>query len=226
MDMLLPSSIDVEKVARRLAEVAQLIRAKPHSKAKLVALQNFADFLLPYARTRVEEATPVHVVAWLAWRETHGKGKTIVHLVTCPFIGAPTVAHCDCPRRLKATTLSGLASRLRSAFRELGDRFTMPWALSMGNPADSKQVEVYLAAVTSEQQSAGVTVSQATVMLLPKLRTLLFAIRSRLGVFQLPALEFIRIHDAHYLFPVAVTGQALVLWTKAFQPIRGVGTLL
>ena len=180
-------------VDKRMDEVLQLIREKPHNKAKLATIQNFAQYLLPTAGLRVEDATPWHVMSWLSWRDTHGRGKTIVHLLTCQFIGSATNAHCACPRRLKATYIAGLVSRLRSAYRDLGDRWEHRWAFSAGNPADSRAVDDYIHAVNTEQKAAGVTVSQASVMLLPKLRLLLFAMRSRLQVKGLPTMQFLLI---------------------------------
>ena len=68
--------------------------ASKHRAKEQAALDSFASFCasLPGGARSVVHASSVEVIWFLAWRATHGSGRTIVHDIACPAAGP-----CACP---------------------------------------------------------------------------------------------------------------------------------
>ena len=150
-------SVDEELISNRVAALRADIANKTHTKSKCAEFAQFQRFLESRANTRqrkrpVFSAMPEDVVDFLAHRDVSGGGRTIVHEQACV---SRDVTGCDCPRRLAAGSVRGIASKLRTRFYELGT--AGPWdALSaVGNPAESSAVSSFLTAVDEEQARAG-----------------------------------------------------------------------
>ena len=121
---------------------------------------------LPGAKTPFS-ATPKDVCRFLAWKDS--RGKTQVHVSTCPFLGKHKVHSCRCPVRLSYATVDSYIGKLRAIFKDAGREGDWNTALSLGNPAASAEVKAYLKAFTSEQLQAAVTPKQATPLFLVKI---------------------------------------------------------
>lgn len=55
---------------------------------------------------------------FLVWKDS--KGKTIVHNVSCLYLGSRTSGECHCPRRLASGTVEGIIQQLIQVFDEQG----------------------------------------------------------------------------------------------------------
>ena len=54
------------------------------SQKKLHALQSLISFFRTFFRLRLEEVTPNDALHWIAWRETKGSARTVVHDLAVP----------------------------------------------------------------------------------------------------------------------------------------------
>ena len=112
-------------------------------------------------------ATPKDVCRFLAWKDS--RGKTQVHVTTCPYLGKHQLHSCGCPVRLSYATVDSYSGKLRAIFKEAGREGDWNSALGLGNPAASAEVKAYLKAFTSEQLQAAVTPKQTTPLFLVKI---------------------------------------------------------
>ena len=135
--------------------------ASKHRAKEQAALDSFASFCasLPGGARSVVHASSVEVIWFLAWRATHGSGRTIVHDIACPAAGP-----CACPVLLKASTMGKLLGSLRRELDSVcgcsaGSRHSLQEA---ANPAAAPAVERWLAEYENAQRRAGVTTTQVT----------------------------------------------------------------
>ena len=98
-------------------------------------------------------------MSFLIWKDSFGK--TRIHRDECRLFGSKRGGDCTCPKRLAFGTVDSLIGKLRSIFSAAGrsgDDSSLP---GYGNPAASKLVKDYLAAVRIEQLEPRVLPSQA-----------------------------------------------------------------
>ena len=120
-------------------------------------------------------ASPMDVVRFLFHREKGGR--TTVHALSCPHLGASGVFACGCPRRLAAGTVDSYVGMLRAIFNAVGRH-------GHANPCDSEEVKGWVKASLLEQQRHRVPVKQARPVFSTHLRLLAREIEFRLS--QLP----------------------------------------
>lgn len=134
--------------------------------------RRFADFLCwLYGRTSFDvlQATPQDVVRFLVYLDFSAKvtkNSSIIHVDDCPALSrhkpsSSRVDGCECPVRLKHTTVHGYIRTISGLYTRLG--VTTPWShqTAMGNPVQSEEVDLYRRAVEREQAQALVGLTQA-----------------------------------------------------------------
>jgi integrase len=128
----------------------------------------FVTFLIEMgceaAQASLFAATPTDVVWFFMEKDT--AGRTVVHAKECPYLrqGSSWAGRlCNCPRRLKASTLDSAIGTLRGVFRDLGR--TGPWCYRThtGNPCDSREVQAFLKWSDKEQLQGGVETKRAAL---------------------------------------------------------------
>ena len=159
---------DISTIDGRLDQLRGIALSSAYAKQRESLKKEFSAFLcsLPGAKT-LFSATPKDVCRFLAWKDS--RGKTQVHVSTCPFLGKHKVHSCRCPVRLSYATVDSYIGKLRAIFKDAGREGDWNTALSLGNPAASAEVKAYLKAFTSEQLQAAVTPKQATPLFLVKI---------------------------------------------------------
>ena len=97
---------------------------------------------------------------FLVWCDQ--SGKTSIHSVACPQIGAK-YPDCNCPKRLAYDTVKSRIPQLKSIFDSVGR------SDPCGNPASSNEVQVYLKQIRVEQSVGHVQPQQAKPIFMKKL---------------------------------------------------------
>ena len=140
-------------------------------------LTGFLSRLTP--RRDISCAIPEDVVSFLIWKDSFGK--TRIHRDECRLFGSKREGDCTCPKRLAFGTVDSLIGKLRSIFSAAGrggDDTSLP---GYGNPAASKLVKEYLAAVRIEQLESRVLPSQADPFFISDLAAVAAHIGSRVN---------------------------------------------
>lgn len=158
-----PAVINEEAIAARLAVLRGDLARKAHTKSKCAEFDGFQLFLASRQnrqcrREGVLAAIPGDVAEYLIHRDVSGKGKTLVHDVSCM---TRSTTGCDCPLRMASDTLRGIASKVRTRLYEIGCSGAWDAVQGSGNPADSMAVSQLLASVDEEQAAAGCRVLMA-----------------------------------------------------------------
>ena len=107
--------------------------------------------------------------------------KTRIHRDICRLFGSKRGGDCTCPKRLAFVTVDSLIGKLRSIFSAAGrggDDSSLP---GYGNPAASRLVKEYLAAVRIEQLESRVLPSQADPFFISDLAAVSAHIGSRVN---------------------------------------------
>ena len=152
-----PLAIDETAIAQRAGSLWAIIDQKAHSRSKCAEFDGFMRFIASRNTARKVRdgylsAIPQDVVEYLVHRDLSGAGRTKVHVPAC----ASRMDHgCNCPVRMAADSLKGVASKIRTRFYELGCAGVWNMSQGCGNPADSGAVSQLLAAVHDEQALAG-----------------------------------------------------------------------
>ena len=118
-------------------------------------------------------------MSFLIWKDSFGK--TRIHRNNCYLFGSKRSGECSCPKRLAFRTVDSLIGKLRSIFSAAGrsgDDSSMP---GYGNPAASKLVKEYLAAVRIEQLESRVMPSQVDPFFISDLAAVAAHIGSRIN---------------------------------------------
>ena len=107
----------------------------------------------------VISATPQDIVSFLIWKDNFGRTK--IHREGCQFFCTKVKSACSCLRRLAFGQVDCMIGKLSSIFSAAGrggDDSTIP---GHGNPAASRVVKDYLAAMRVEQLEARIVPTQA-----------------------------------------------------------------
>ena len=92
------------------------------------------------------------------WKDS--KGKTKIHVLSCPNFGCHSKWKCSCPSRLATGTVDSTIGKLRSIFNSIGR--SGEWSgLTLGNPVAHLSVKKYLASISEEQAKARVSPRKA-----------------------------------------------------------------
>ena len=121
-------------------------------------------------------ASPKDLIRFLVWKDS--KGKTKIHVPSCPNFGSHSKRKCSCPSRLAAGTVDSTIGKLRSIFNSLG-RSGVWSGLSPGNPAAHPSVKEYLASISEEQARARVSPRQAVPFFFDKFSKLCYYLRKQ-----------------------------------------------
>ena len=122
---------------------------------------------------------PEDIASFLILKDSFGK--TRIHRDNSYLFGSKRSGECSCPKRLAFGTIDSLIGKLRSTFLAAGrsgDDSSMPGS---GNPAASKLVKEYLAAVRIKQLESRVLPSQADLFFISDLATVAAHIGSRIN---------------------------------------------
>ena len=165
----LPSALEnvdwvtVHEVAAQFADAADATQHHQKQDAVYESFQAFcASLCAPFQPCHAASASPAVVCHFLAYRATHSSGTlSQLHAQDCPQLGT-----CECPRRMKFTTLEKLLGALR---RELNSQCGLGLtygteassSAACGNPAAAPRVVRWVAEYTKHQKRAGVSVQQA-----------------------------------------------------------------
>ena len=133
---------DVSVIDSHLEQLRGIAFSSTYAKQR-DSLKKFSTFLgyLPGSKTPFS-ATPKDVSRFLAWKDS--RGKTQVHVTTCPYLGKHKVHSCACPVRLSNATVDSYIGKLRAIFKEAGMDGDCDSALGFGNPEASVEVKAYL----------------------------------------------------------------------------------
>jgi hypothetical protein len=167
-------SVNWQLVCLVAAKHAAGAGATKHRAKEQAALDSFAVFCasLPDGAKSVAHAGAAEVIWFLAWRATHGGGRTVVHDITCAGTGA-----CACPVLLKASTMQKLLGSLRRELAGVCGGVSGHSALAEStNPAAAPEVERWLVEYEKAQNRAGVTTTQVTPVF--EFDTAKFAVRA------------------------------------------------
>ena len=147
-------------IERRKKELRDRHASTPYARQKSSLEKELTGFLSRLTPRRdISCAIPEDVVSFLIWKDRFGK--TIIHRDECRLFGSKREGDCTCPKRLAFGTVDSLIGKLRSIFSAAGrgcDDSSLP---GYGNPAASKLVKEYLAAVRIERLESRVLPSQA-----------------------------------------------------------------
>ena len=165
-----PDAPDLVAADKRIAEVLTVKFDSAYNKKKLKLWYSWAGFLKRFSATPLT-ATPHLLLRFLALRDCNGK--TRVHSPDCPQIGLK-VQSCLCPKRLAASTVANIVSRLNARYRTVFGEHFKP-------PGDTPLVKAYLDGVLLEQARGRVMVKQAVPMLFEKLYLILCFLHRKLS---------------------------------------------
>ena len=94
-------------------------------------------------------ASPKDLIRFLVWKDS--KGKTKIHVPSCPNFGSHSKWKCSCPSGLAAGTVNSTIGKLRSILKSIGR--SGEWSgLSPGNPAAHPSFKKYLASVSARNK--------------------------------------------------------------------------
>ena len=131
-------------------------------------------------------ASPKDLIRFLVTNDS--KGKTKIHLPSCPNFGCHSKRKCSYPSRLAAGSVNSTIGNLRSIFNSIGR--SGEWSgLSPGNPAAHPSVKKYLASVSEEQAKARVSPRQAVPLFFDKFTKLCSYLRKREFLLSISPLE-------------------------------------
>ena len=155
----LVSAIDIFGLNQR---VSSLLKNHTESKfqIKKSGLQSSFESFLAKIGSSLRNCVPRQVCMFLAWCDQ--SGKTSIHSVACPQIGAK-YPDCNCPKRLAYGTVKSRISQLKSIFDSVGR------SDPCDNPASSNEVQVYLKQIRVEQSVGHVQPQQAKPIFMKKL---------------------------------------------------------
>ena len=104
-----------------------------------------------------------------------------MHSVSCSYLGQKGIYDCICPIRLAAGTVHTLIQQMMTIFEESGRGRTWNSALKLGNPAASRDVQLYLKSIQEEQARSHVVPKQAKPIFASKLLSVASYIDRQLG---------------------------------------------
>ena len=184
--------IDEDSLERRKLFIRQSIADTKYDKETDSVMKKFEIFVSSRwdnakKRASIYEAIPADVVDFLIWKDTTElKGRTYVHVIECPLLGLESATECGtegCGFRHTAQSLRvGQVEKLKKGFRELG--VVRPWdpETASGNPADARDVKVFIKFVEVEQAKAGIRRKKAAIILKEEVNTLLVGMTALLCV--------------------------------------------
>ena len=112
-------SLDLPAIDRRISSLQSARAAKPYERQKCNLQLQLESFLssLPTPKSLIS-ASPKDVIRFLVWKDS--KGKTKIHIPSCPNFGSHSKRKCSCPSRLAAGTVDSTIGKLRSIFNSTG----------------------------------------------------------------------------------------------------------
>ena len=146
----------------------------------------------------VISATPQDIVSFLIWKDNFGRTK--IHREGCQFFCTKVKSACSCQRRLAFGQVDCMIGKLSSIFSAAGrggDDSTIP---GHGNPAASRVVKDYLAAMRVEQLEARIVPTQADPIFISDLAAIAAFIGQQVNENVLSATQFfVLIRDQAFL---------------------------
>ena len=164
---------------RRHAELRRYVQGTKYAVQKNRLREDFERFLSSRSESPSSSMTASHlatassrdVLRFLHYRDQGGR--TQVHKLACPQLGASGLHDCGCPRHFAAGTVDSYIGQLRAVFNSVGRR-------GKDNPCDSEDVKDWLKACQFEQRRHRVPVKQARPVFSTHLRLLVKEIMLRL----------------------------------------------
>ena len=131
-------------------------------KAQKSEFARFTSFMSRAYGTDASLALPWHIVAYLM--SLDAGGLTIVHVPVCDCKDTKLSSRtCQCPRRMRDTSIKKTVSFLKTMFDTLCLSGQWDNERKCGNPCRARIVQRYVSNTKKEQLAAGVTTKQAMV---------------------------------------------------------------
>lgn len=142
--------IELAHIDTRIKELDFARASRGYQRQKTQMESKLSSFLASFQPQKtLFSATPKDILRFLVWKD--GKGKTMVHLDSCQFLGLYGSQTCNCPTRLSAGTVDSLIRKLRSISNALGRSGDWDDRFGFGSPASHLLVKQYLKSVQTEQ---------------------------------------------------------------------------
>ena len=114
----LKAPVDLCSIRERKKVLVAKQQATPYQKQRSALEMEFLQFLETTSKRDICAAIPDDVVDFLIWKDNFGK--TVVHMVACPFFGENRVSSCVCPKRLAYGSVDSIIGKLRAMFNKYG----------------------------------------------------------------------------------------------------------
>ena len=116
-----------------------------HSRRKQTRVDVYMGALKSFSGHQVYEITDMDVLDFLIFKDVDDSGRTVVHYRACPFIGTDNFLRCEnpvlCAKRHQAASMrTGIISKLRKGFEEVGRKGTYDPVSVQGDPTMSPLV--------------------------------------------------------------------------------------
>ena len=140
-----------------------------HSRRKQTRVDVYIGALKSFSGKQIYEITDMDVLDYLILKDVDDSGRTVVHFKACPFIGTDNFLKCDdpvlCAKRHQAASMrTGIISKLRKGFEEVGRKGTYDPVSLQGDPTTSLLVSSYITYIRTEQGLSGVLPKSAATM--------------------------------------------------------------
>ena len=116
----------------------------------------------------ISNCTPDDLKRFLIWKDECGK--TLVHKISCKFLGIKDFGSCGCPRRLAAGTVSVMVQHFLEIFERRGHGKVWDDRSCSGNPAAALSIKEYIKLTQEEQAAAHVVPKQAKPIFIGKVK--------------------------------------------------------
>ena len=120
-----------------------------HSRRKQTRVDVYMGALKSFVGKEIYELIDMDVLDFLIFKDVDDSGRTVVHYKACPFIGTNNFLKCEntvlCAKRHQAASMrTGIISKLRKGFEEVGRKGTYDPVTLQGDPTTSLLVSRYI----------------------------------------------------------------------------------
>ena len=168
------------------------------NKRKLTRVEVYIKALKTFASKEIFDLSDRDVLDFLIYKDVDDSGRTIVHFKSCPFIGTDNFHRCPnkmlCAKRHQAASMrTGIISKLRKGFEDVGRKGNFDPRTLGGDPTRSPLISEYLAFIRQEQGLSGVLPKSAATMERNKMdkfmKCMAINIQGRRGIHRLRMME-------------------------------------
>jgi hypothetical protein len=140
-----------------------------NSRRKQTRVDVYMGALKTFAGKQIYDLTDMDVLDFLIFKDVDNSGRTVVHFKACPFIGTDNFLRCEnsvlCAKRHQSASMrTGIISKLRKGFEEVGRKGTYDPLTLHGDPTTSPLIASYITFIRTEQGLSGVLPKSAATM--------------------------------------------------------------